>query len=97
MTGQTTCLHLVVSDCAEALHDCLSMRSDGDTVLFIDSGVLHLYKDGQGPLEPEFRFSGPDLEARGLLTMASQLAISILADNDVAELIRTHHLCLTWK
>jgi sulfur transfer complex TusBCD TusB component (DsrH family) len=70
---------------------------DGDTVLFLDDGVMHIACDNLDlscTPASEFFFSAVDLEARGLSGLPRA---GVLTDADIAELIQAHTFCLTWK
>jgi sulfur transfer complex TusBCD TusB component (DsrH family) len=95
-----SCLHLVTGGGREALRDCLSQAAPGDSLLFLDAGVLHC-------LRPEFRlpealegatwFSSADLDARGLGAVARSAGLRAASDACFAQLLRGHRHCLTWK
>jgi len=95
-----TCLHLVVSAHHSALADCLNQRTDADSVVFIDGGVMHLLSDtAQRPdlAASGFFFSHEDLEARGLMPFAREQGVQTLDDRATVRLLRQHDHCLTWK
>jgi sulfur transfer complex TusBCD TusB component (DsrH family) len=83
-----TCLHLVVKASESALEGCRSQFDEGDAVLFLDDGVVHVL-DLAGGTQPlplsACRFSAEDLEARGLPGV------------EAAALLLGHDLCVTWK
>lgn len=97
MKSSASCLHLVVRSSPGAVDRCLAQWEDGDAVLFLDDGVMHIAGDNLdlscAPAS-EFFFSAVDLEARGLSGLARA---GVLPDADIAELIRAHTFCLTWK
>jgi len=98
--ARASCLHLVAGSSREALVDCLSQAAPGDSLLFLDAGVLHC-------LQPEFRlpealkdaawFSAADLDARGLGAVARRAGLQLAADARFSQLLRQHRHCLTWK
>jgi sulfur relay protein TusB/DsrH len=95
-----SCLHLVVSARLSALQACLDQRLEGDDVVFIDAGVMHLlddFPDSPDLAGPGFCFSIADLEARGLVSMARRQGVRVLDDRAVARLLSGHEHCLTWK
>ncbi len=99
-SGQNgNCLHLVVRSSFEALDNCLSQIEPGDSVLFLDDGVMHAVADGKDSSEsrlPERYFSSADVQARGLQKMLND-SDSVLSDLEIASLIMAHDYCLTWK
>ena len=97
---QTTSLHLVASSSSSALTDCLRQAMNGDSIVFIDAGVMHLVLNQEKGVEftkPGIRFSYADLEARGLTAMARNRGVEILDDRATACLLLSHDHCLTWK
>lgn len=95
-----SCLHLVVKSSKDALERCLSQFETGDSVMFLDDGVMHIAGNHGAAFEPLFKngcFSAADLEARGLGTFADESGIRVIQDLDFLDLLRNHPLCLTWK
>jgi sulfur relay protein TusB/DsrH len=95
-----TCLHLVVHSSPRAMDNCLSQFDEGDAVLFLDDGVMHLVNDRSASVRPlcaGWCFSAVDLEARGLLGLAQASGAVTLADSKIAGLLQTHDFSLTWK
>lgn len=92
------CLHLVLSHQQRALENCLSVFIDGDTLLFLDAGVLHLPALAVDAAETlEAIFMAADLQARGLLDAADACGLSVINDEDFADLLARHDHCLSWK
>ena len=94
------CLHLVVTSSSDALEACLAHFRQGDTVLFIDEGVVWLAtKPGArfDSLLTNAFFSGEDLDARGLAEIANQAGVNTVKDSDFPALLLRYTLCLTWK
>lgn len=90
----------MVSAHGQTLADCLNQRVEADTVVFIDSGVMHLLADiADHPnlASSGFFFSHEDLEARGLMPFAAEQGVQILDDHATVRLLRKHDHCLTWK
>ena len=95
-----SCLHFVVSATPSALTDGLNCRVDGDSMVFIDAGVMHLVAESGLQIDlnsPGLAFSREDLEARGLLRVARDRGVKILDDRGMVALLRNHEHCLTWK
>ena len=98
-SGSARCLHLVVGAGREALEDCLPQVASADTVLFLDSGVLHLLGPAVGSLAGSAAavfFAQADLRALGLLELARRVQADTLDDAGFCELLGTHDHCLTW-
>lgn len=96
---ENTCLHLVVAAGARALGDCLALSGQGDTILFLDAGVLHVMDAATasgGEPGPAFVFAAADLEAHGLLASARRAGADIVGDDEFARLLAAHRHCLTW-
>lgn len=95
-----TCLHLVVKASESALAGCRLQFDDGDAVLFLDDGVLHvLGMSGEAPPLPlsACHFASEDLDARGLSEVASEAGMRCLTSAEAAALLTAHDLCVTWK
>lgn len=93
------CLHLVVRSSVEALANCRTQLEEGDTVLFLDDGVMHILAEGRDALDAPFQesyFSAADLLARGVLPLLSDTS-KALPDTEIAGLLLAHDFCLTWK
>ena len=92
------CLHLVLSCSRKSLENCLSVFSDGDTLLFLDAGALHLpaLAAGAGEMQ-EAVFMAADLQARGLLDAALANGFTAVDDDKFADLLAGHAHCLSWK
>jgi hypothetical protein len=98
-TDDKTCLHLVVAAGGRALEDCLARSLRGDTILFLDAGVLHLLDARTtcgGESGPALLFAAADLEAHGLLACARAAGVHIAGDADFGGLLAAHGHCLTW-
>lgn len=94
------CLHLVAKSSPEALELCLAHFIEGDTVLFIDDGVMVLAGKPKTRLEPFLAnavYLQEDLDARGLAGLADQSGARRANDSDFLELLQQHDLCATWK
>lgn len=92
------CLHLVLGHGRRALENCLSVFSDGDTLLFLDAGVLHLpalAADAEAMQEAAWMTA--DLQARGLLDAAGACGFTMIGDEEFADLLDGHRHCLSWK
>ena len=92
------CLHLVLSRQRRALENCLAVFNDGDTLLFLDAGVMHLpaLSSAAGEMQ-EAAFMAADLQARGLLDAAHACGFSVMGDEGFADLLAAHEHCLSWK
>ena len=94
------CLHLVVKSSSDALQHCYSQFDAGDTVLFLDDGVMQAAINADRVFKPIFRnsfFSATDLAARGLRKLADEKGLRVLNDPEFLELLQKHDFCLTWK
>jgi len=94
------CLHLVVRSSIDALESCRSRFDAGDAVLFLDDGVMHITGNPGRIFQPLFRkgyFSDPDLDARGLRTLAGDAGVRIISDPEFVGLLQKYDFCLTWK
>jgi tRNA 2-thiouridine synthesizing protein B len=79
------------------LNDCLRLCSDGDAILFIEDGVYAVQQGAQTTKQyPTITFYalGPDLEARGLNTM--QTDIITIDDNAFVELAIKYQKVQSW-
>ncbi|NCF61503.1 MAG: sulfurtransferase complex subunit TusB [Gammaproteobacteria bacterium] len=95
-----TCLHLVVRASRESLLRCRAQCAAGDTVLFVDAGVMHITGDVPECFTSHAAvvlFSAPDLMARGLGSIALDQAVQTLDDTEFGDLLARHEFCLTWK
>ena len=95
-----TCLHLVVRSSRESLLRCTAQCAAGDTVLFLDAGVMHITGDVRECFTNHATvvlFSAPDLMARGLGSIALDQAVQTLDDSEFGDLLARHEFCLTWK
>ena len=92
------CLHLVLSHQRSALENCLAVFNDGDTLLFLDAGVMHLPSlvSDAGEMQ-EAVFMAADLQARGLLDAARARNFRVMGDEGFAGLLAGHDHCLSWK
>ena len=84
----------------DALERCLQLCDTGDTVLFLDAGVMHVTGEIEPPGAgdgPAFSFSRPDLQARGLDRVARSGGAEVFEDSEFSTLLEAHALCLTWK
>lgn len=95
---EKNCLHLVLSHQRRALENCLAVFIDGDTLLFLDAGVLHLpaLVSDAGEMQ-ETVFMAADLQARGLLGAAQACGFRVAGDEEFAGLLAGHQHCLSWK
>jgi sulfur relay protein TusB/DsrH len=99
-TPGRVCLHLVVRSSDAAIESCLAQFGEGDTVLFIDDGVVLLTAEPNTRFEPLFTnafYSVEDLDARGLAALAARAGVRTVNDSAFPELLQRHDLCLTWK
>ena len=97
-TQVPNCLHLVLSHRRRALENCLAVFRDGDTLLFLDAGVLHLPALAAGAAEiQEAVFMTADLQARGLHDAAVTCGFNVTDDEGFAGLLSGHDHCLSWK
>ena len=95
-----SCLHLVVHPGAAVSALCASQFREGDSVLFLDNGVMALA--GPQPAAAGFPFdhmlfAEADVAARGLLDQARRDGLLLLPDRQFADLLSRHSFCLTWK
>jgi len=94
-----TCLHLIVSTGESAMSDCLQQCCEGDSIVFLDVGVLHLLGSLEQSALPDnvnVCFSLEDLQARGLLETANRQGVQVKDARAVASLLLEHEHCLTW-
>ena len=94
-----SCLHLLAGGGRAAFEECRPFCSPGDTVLFLDAGVLHLLGDAPGDLVDAgvaSAFVAADLAAQGLARAAAEEGVQVVDDAALAELLRRHVHCLTW-
>lgn len=98
--NERKCLHLVVKSSAETLERCRSQFDDGDSVLFLDDGVMLIpdfpVASFQLP-EKACLFSVADLDARGLAEFARDVGAQVVDDQQAVALLFSHDFCLTWK
>jgi sulfur relay protein TusB/DsrH len=95
-----SCLHLVARPGEEILSLCVSQFRDGDSVLFIDSGVMALagpQATASGFPPDRVLFAEADVAARGLMGLARKEKLRLLPDERFADLLFRHEFCLTWK
>jgi len=93
------CLHLVAGASAAALEDCLAHIAPGDSVLFLDAGVLHLLRANRVGWVPDgvaVQFAVVDLRAHGLLDLAARAGVPAVDDPSFCALLSAHRHCLTW-
>lgn len=93
--SQSSTLHLILTDAAEAWARCSRVRRDEDSILFLADGVLRF--DEPGRSGPNVAYSRADLDARGLLQAAEASALRLFEDGDFATLLARHRHCLSWK
>ncbi|MBT8048658.1 MAG: hypothetical protein HKN57_02540 [Xanthomonadales bacterium] len=94
------CLHLVVTSSTDALGQCRAQFNAGDSVLFLDDGVMHITDDDSADSRTVFDsafFSAEDLAARGLARLAAVPGIRTISDPEFDGLLARHAFCLTWK
>jgi sulfur relay protein TusB/DsrH len=98
--NEGSCLHLVARPGEEILAVCASQFRHGDSVLFVDSGVMALAGPQLAatglPTDHVF-FAEVDVAARGLLDPARKEGMQLLPDGQFADLLSRHEFCLTWK
>ena len=95
-----SCLHLVTRSSSDALQRCNAFRGEQDEILLIDDAVMFLDSEpgeSQSAGLADAVFLKADLEARGLVEIATELGVRTIADPDFAGLLRKHDACLTWK
>lgn len=93
------CLHLVAGSGPSCLRQALAHAAPGDSLLFIDAGVLHLLRAAGGESVPdgvETAFLAADLDAQGLRRAAERAGVRVLPDAALAGLLGEHRLCLSW-
>lgn len=93
-------LHLVLSAGSGAFDACRRACSAGDSVLFMDNGVRQLLVGEPGKQLPPgvaMHFGKADLEARGLLSAATEARVRLLDDDGIPDLLKRHRHCLSWK
>ena len=93
------CLHLVAGSGQACLQQALAHAAAGDSLLFIDAGVLHLLRAASEETVPagvEMAFLAADLEAQGLRDFAERAGVRVLPDAALAGLLVEHRLCLSW-
>ena len=98
--NQRSCLHLVVTASDETLACCMEHYSEGDSVVFLDEGVLQLIGrqiNEHVLVNLSFYFSFEDLQARGLLPKAQRRGVQIADDGAIVQMLTEHPHCLTWK
>lgn len=94
------CLHLVLGAGDEALDSCRRCCDPGDSILFLDAGVMHLLTSGPGIVGEHVQsicFAGADVDARGLGKMAHDAGVRLLSDQEFPGLLADHDHCLSWK
>lgn len=97
---RASCLHLVVGAGQQALDDCLAQAKEGDSVLFLDAGVLqllHKLPRQSGSSAVAAYYSAADLRAHGLLEVARREGADVVDDAGCCELLALHPHSLTWK
>ena len=98
--ADTATLHLVVSAGTGAFAACRARCAAGDSVLFLDDGVRQLVLAEPGKLLPPgvaVYYAGPDLDARGLASVADGASVRVVKDEDFPALLESHGHCLSWK
>ena len=98
--NRTPVLHLVQSVGTGGFAACRARCAAGDSVLFLDDGVRQLLLGEPGRLLPPgvaVYYSQPDLQARGLASVADEARVRMLADGDFSALLESHAHCLSWK
>jgi len=99
-TPSKNCLHLVARSSARALECCRAQFDQGDAVLFLDDGVMHIASGLPDAFSPPFAvcsFSAVDLDARGLTALALDADARVLSDPEIIECLNHFDACLTWK
>jgi sulfur relay protein TusB/DsrH len=94
------CLHLVMSFSDAALADCQACSQDGDTIVLMDTAVIHL--TGRPLLISTstgvaVRCLDADVRAHGLGVVVQELDMTCVDDSGLVELVRKHKHCLSWK
>lgn len=93
------CLHLVAGSGQACLQQALAHAAPGDSLLFIDAGVLHLLRAAGEETVPdgvEAAFLAADLDAQGLRALAERAGVAVVPDGALAGLLGEHRLCLSW-
>jgi len=93
------CLHLVAGAGRDVLDACFAQVSPGDTIVFLDAGVLQLLQSfpGLSSAAGATFFAEADLQAHGLLEAARDLQAGIINDADICTLLAQCKHCLTWR
>jgi len=93
------CLHLVAGAGRDALDDCLAQLAPGDSVVFLDAGVLHLLRSSAAlpGAASEVFYTDADLRAHGLLEAARRARAGVVDDAGVCALLAQYEHCLTWR
>ncbi len=95
-----SCLHLVSGARRTALAECSRHCDSSDSVLFLDAGVLQVFRDELAGLSASgagLYFLAADLQAHGLQQMARDLAFDVMDDAGFVRLLCEHDHCLSWK
>lgn len=95
-----SCLHLLCAPAQDALAACIAHGAEGDCIVFLDAGVLQLFRNELAALSGHgwsLRFLAADLQAHGLLQSAQDLAFDVIEDAEFATLLPQYDHCLSWK
>jgi len=95
-----TCLHLLLSASGETLARCRRAAAPGDTVICLDDGVMLLLDEAVATrfsADIEVLVSAPCAAARGLEPAARSRGVTLADDAVVAQRLRRHARCLSWR
>jgi sulfur relay protein TusB/DsrH len=97
-------LHQILSSGPDALGDCISVISEGDSIILVGVGVTLVSTPDVIFNSPESFNSGielfvseSDASAQGMLEQAHQLNMKVLDDDQWVGLLNTHQHVLSWK
>jgi sulfur transfer complex TusBCD TusB component (DsrH family) len=89
------CLHLIMSADTRAWRDCMAHRLDGETVILLDNGVMHLL--GVEALPAAVVALATDVAAHGIGSQAVHTGVPLWDDAQwVAHLTCCAHV-ISWK
>jgi len=93
------CLHLVAAAGRDVVDACLAQVAPGDTVVFLDAGVLHVLQPPVSPASAAgaMLFADADLRAHGLLEAARDAQAGVIDDAGICALLVQCRHCLTWR
>jgi len=94
------CLHIVTSEHQSTLTECLSCAADGDSIVFLTSGVMLL----QNPAVDPGLFSNrsvyalkSDAMARGVAHNTLLKSVRLIDEQGLVQLVRNSGHSLTWR